>query len=91
LALIAAGYAKTTFSLGPKNEWDIAAGVLLVEEAGGQVTEKAGENFTFNRKNTLVNGIIVSTAGDYQKVRSLTLHQVYTRFNGRDRSLRPWL
>ena len=77
LALIAAGYANTTFSLGPKNEWDIAAGVLLVEEAGGRVTDKAGENFTFNRKNTLVNGIIASTAGDYQKVRSLLHHQVY--------------
>ena len=42
LALVAAGKAHATFSLGPKNEWDIAAGVLLVIEAGGKATDKQG-------------------------------------------------
>src|SRR5262249_44632218 len=42
LALIASGNADATFTLTPKNEWDICAGVLLVEEAGGQVTHLDG-------------------------------------------------
>lgn len=71
LALIAAGRANTTFSLGPKNEWDIAAGVALIEAAGGKVTEKSGERFTFNQANTLVSGIIAATAADYTTVWSL--------------------
>lgn len=62
LALVAAGMADATFSLGPKNEWDIAAGVLLVSEAGGVVTNRQREIFTFNRKNPLVDGIIATSA-----------------------------
>ncbi len=58
LGLVAAGQADATFSLKPKNEWDIAAGVLLVEEAKGTVTNKLREKFLFNCENTLVNGIV---------------------------------
>ncbi|NQT03027.1 MAG: 3'(2'),5'-bisphosphate nucleotidase CysQ [Planctomycetes bacterium] len=61
LALVSAGMADATFSLGPKNEWDIAAGVLLVEESGGRVTDKAGLPFAFNQRHTLVDGIVAST------------------------------
>lgn len=58
LALLAAGQAHATFSLGPKSEWDIAAGVLIVQEAGGLVTDKTGQQFIFNSRNIRVNGII---------------------------------
>jgi myo-inositol-1(or 4)-monophosphatase len=60
LALVAAGRADATFSLGPKSEWDIAAGVLLVLEAGGSATDKTGQPFVFNNENVLVNGIVAS-------------------------------
>src|SRR5690606_22078974 len=33
LARVAAGQADATWSRGPKNEWDICAGTLLVQEA----------------------------------------------------------
>ncbi len=62
LALVAAGRADATWSLGPKNEWDIAAGVLLVQEAGGQVFDKTRRPFIFNQPNTLVNGIVATSA-----------------------------
>lgn len=62
LALIAAGYAHATFSLGPKNEWDIAAGVLLVLEAGGRVTDQQKHLFVFNQASVLVKGIVASSA-----------------------------
>lgn len=65
LALVAAGRADAILSLGHKNEWDIAAGVLLVEEAGGKVTDSEGEPMFFNRGQTLVNGIIASTKEVY--------------------------
>lgn len=67
LALIAAGKAGATFSLGPKNEWDIAAGVLLVREAGGVVTDARGQRISFNHKNTLVPGIIACVNEGVQK------------------------
>ncbi|MHA1200858.1 MAG: 3'(2'),5'-bisphosphate nucleotidase CysQ, partial [Candidatus Heimdallarchaeaceae archaeon] len=58
LALVAAGTADATFSLCPKNEWDIAAGHLLVEEAGGVVSDKYGQCFIYNQKETLVDSIV---------------------------------
>ncbi|MDI9261001.1 3'(2'),5'-bisphosphate nucleotidase CysQ [Alicyclobacillus sendaiensis] len=61
LALVAAGEADGTFSLGPKHEWDIAAGVALVLAAGGQVHDGAGRPFRFNRPNTLTRGIVAAT------------------------------
>jgi myo-inositol-1(or 4)-monophosphatase len=49
LALVAAGTADATLSLSAKSEWDLAAGVLLVEEAGGTVTDHHGHALRFNR------------------------------------------
>ena len=58
LALVSAGLADATFTLTPKNEWDIAAGALLVEAAGGKVRDKESNCFIFNRKDSLVTGLI---------------------------------
>ena len=71
LALVAAGVADATFSLGPKNEWDIAAGVLLVTEAAGVVTDKTGHHFVFNRPQVKVNGIIAASSHAMHHVNSL--------------------
>ncbi|HYC54836.1 MAG TPA: 3'(2'),5'-bisphosphate nucleotidase CysQ [Candidatus Binatia bacterium] len=59
-ALIAAGEADATFSLTPKNEWDICAGTMLVEEAGGVVTDRYGKPLTFNNEKTLLPGLIAA-------------------------------
>lgn len=61
LALVAAGKADATFSFEPRSEWDIAAGVLLVQESGGIVHDLSGRPFMFNQKNTRVNGVIASS------------------------------
>ncbi len=58
LALVASGRADATFSLSPKNEWDICAGKLVLEEAGGVVTDKHGHGIIFNQAETLVNSIV---------------------------------
>ncbi len=71
LALVAAGMADATFSLGPKNEWDIAAGVLLVSESGGNVTNKCGKPFVFNQRSTLIDGIVATTRDALEPVKIL--------------------
>jgi myo-inositol-1(or 4)-monophosphatase len=60
MALIATGDADATFTLVPKNEWDICAGVLLVEEAGGTVSHLDGQPLRFNQAKTLLQGLVVS-------------------------------
>lgn len=58
MACVAAGKAHGTFSLSPKHEWDIAAGTLLVLEAGGYVTNVLRENLHFNRESVRVDGVV---------------------------------
>lgn len=58
LARVAAGQADATWSRGPKHEWDICAGALLVLEAGGVCVDLDGEPIRFNKSFPKVNGII---------------------------------
>lgn len=60
LAELATGNGDATFTLTPKNEWDICAGALLVEEAGGKVTGLDGKPLVFNQANPLRPGMIAS-------------------------------
>ena len=60
LALVASGLAEATLSLAPKHEWDIAAGVGLVEFAGGMATDLNGESLRFNARDPWCNGLICS-------------------------------
>jgi myo-inositol-1(or 4)-monophosphatase len=62
LALVSAGLADATFTLVPKNEWDIAAGTFLVTAAGGNVVDKQGHTLTFNHPRTLRGGLIAAGA-----------------------------
>jgi myo-inositol-1(or 4)-monophosphatase len=46
------------------NPWDTAAGILLVEEAGGRVTDFAGGPFRLDSREILAsNGLIQARAG----------------------------
>ena len=58
LALVAAGLADATWTLTPKNEWDVAAGVALVEAAGGFVQGLENSSLTFNNEITFVSGLL---------------------------------
>ncbi|MFW6061866.1 MAG: 3'(2'),5'-bisphosphate nucleotidase CysQ [Planctomycetota bacterium] len=61
LCLVASGEVDATFTLAPRNEWDIAAGVLIVTEAGGVVSDRAEQPIRFNQPDPLKNGIFAST------------------------------
>jgi myo-inositol-1(or 4)-monophosphatase len=58
LALVAAGRADGTINLDRLSEWDIAGGVLLVEEAGGLATDYLGSALQFNRPDPSIRGIL---------------------------------
>src|SRR5207244_6358928 len=60
LAELATGAGDATFTLTPKNEWDICAGTLLVEEAGGKVTDLAGAPLGSNQASPLRPGLVAS-------------------------------
>jgi myo-inositol-1(or 4)-monophosphatase len=62
LALVAAGMFDGTASLGFKNEWDIAAGAILISEAGGRITDPWGEPLTFNQPDPHVPGMVAAGA-----------------------------
>ncbi len=63
LARVAAGLADATWTLVPKNEWDLAGGVALVEALNGTVRRPDGKACRFNRPQTLYPGLIASGAG----------------------------
>jgi myo-inositol-1(or 4)-monophosphatase len=58
LARVAAGLADATWTLTPKHEWDVAAGVALVHAAGGFVECLDRSTPTFNNRSPLLSGLI---------------------------------
>ena len=60
LGLVAAGLADITFTLTPKNEWDVAAGAALVTSAGGFVATLDNAPLVCNNRNPLLTGLMSS-------------------------------
>lgn len=50
------------------NEWDIAASDLVINEAGGRVTDLWGRSFIYNKRNTHISGGLLVSA-------NVNLHQ----------------
>jgi myo-inositol-1(or 4)-monophosphatase len=71
LAQLSAGEGDATFTLTPKNEWDVCAGTLLVEEAGGRVTGLDDQPLLFNQPSPLRPGLIASNGLLHAKLLSL--------------------
>jgi len=58
MGLTAAGNFESYFELGP-HPWDVAAGWILVEEAGGMVTDFDGEPYRFGSQGVIAsNGVV---------------------------------
>lgn len=58
IACVAAGLADATWTLCPKHEWDIAAGVALIAAAGGAVRTPDNTPLSLNNKDALLPGLI---------------------------------
>jgi len=71
LALIAAGEGGATISRGPKHEWDVCAGTILVAEAGGRVADAFGGPLRFNQAFPKVRGILAGAPAAYERCLAL--------------------
>ncbi|ULA64383.1 MAG: Inositol monophosphatase family protein [Nitrospira sp.] len=63
LALAARGTIHGVITFEPENEWDVAAGALLLEEAGGSARNGAGQPIQYNRPRPRFNGFIATVQG----------------------------
>lgn len=61
LTLMACGRIDAVATFEPENEWDVAAAVLLINEAGGTITDGSGQALTFNRPTPRYHGIIATS------------------------------
>jgi myo-inositol-1(or 4)-monophosphatase len=75
LALVSAGLADVTFTLTPKNEWDVVAGAALVLSAGGFVSTLDNSALTANNRNPLLSGLLAG--GPHLKGDLLSLVESY--------------
>ena len=62
LALTATGRIEAVATLESENEWDVAAGALLVAEAGGTISDGRGRDLSFNQREPRYRGIIAISA-----------------------------
>ena len=62
LAHVAAGRLDGAVSVGKRNDWDLAAGELLVLEAGGLVSGASGEGYIYNRPQPWQQGLVAAGA-----------------------------
>lgn len=60
MALVSEGRFDAMLTLHPSWDWDIAAGALLVAEAGGTATDRTGAPLSFNTRGRRSNGVIAA-------------------------------
>lgn len=58
--LVAQGEADVYLRFGPTSEWDTAAGQCVLEQAGGQLLSLQGDAFTYNQRESLLNGDFIA-------------------------------
>lgn len=63
LAKVAGGDGDGTLTFRTIHEWDICAGVLMVEEAGGKVVDGDGHALNFNRHPAKHKGVVAANPG----------------------------
>ncbi|WHZ36166.1 3'(2'),5'-bisphosphate nucleotidase CysQ [Sagittula sp. MA-2] len=62
-ALVAEGRYDAMFTFRPSWEWDIAAGALILSEAGATVTDRRGLPLRFNGPKAQVDGLVAANPG----------------------------
>ena len=67
LVLVAAGIVDASFTSAERNEWDIAAGVIIVHEAGGVTMDLARNPYRFNQTDPLKKGVFASSQAALKK------------------------
>ncbi|MFQ5850990.1 MAG: 3'(2'),5'-bisphosphate nucleotidase CysQ [Candidatus Binatia bacterium] len=60
LALVAGGKGDGTLTFRSIREWDVCAGAMIVEEAGGVVVDGDGRSLRFNQPDPFYRGLVAS-------------------------------
>jgi myo-inositol-1(or 4)-monophosphatase len=60
LAKVAGGDGDGTLTFRSIHEWDVCAGVFMVEEAGGKVLDSNGKRLTFNQQDPRHHGLVAA-------------------------------
>ena len=58
MCLVASGVADAAVTFTPKSDWDLAAAILIISEAGGITTTLNGAPIRFDKKKTTNRGVI---------------------------------
>ncbi|KAF0675478.1 inositol monophosphatase family protein [Profundibacterium mesophilum] len=69
LALVAEGRYDAMVTLRPAWEWDVAAGALIVAEAGGLVTDRHGAPQRFNSPGRRTDGMLAAPWSLHERLR----------------------
>ena len=68
MALVARGDFDAMISLTDKSDWDLAAGDLIVREAGGRATSQTGEMLRYNQTRPVQQGVICAGPALHQRL-----------------------
>ena len=60
LCLVAQGQFDAMITLRPTWEWDVAAGTLILAEAGGNATTQKGQAIAFNNPHPQLDGLVAA-------------------------------
>ncbi len=63
MALVAAGAFDAAVALSPKMDWDVAAGLVICEEAGAMVTDHKGRALMLNSPSAWHPSLVCARAG----------------------------
>jgi myo-inositol-1(or 4)-monophosphatase len=63
MALVAGGAFDAALALTPKWDWDVCAGALIAEEAGGRVSDHHGRPYSFNHPDPRQASLVCSGPG----------------------------
>jgi myo-inositol-1(or 4)-monophosphatase len=84
MALVAGGRVEATWTLVPKSEWDVAAGVALVRAAGGRVTLADGTDPVFNKAEPVFPNFVATGPRTWERLMADWLRTGRDGRNGRD-------
>ena len=83
MALVASGRFDAYFSWRSSHDWDIAAALLILEEAGGLATDRSGAALALNRPEPKHRGLIAASPGLHDHLTRVST----SRLAARDRDL----
>ncbi len=71
LASVARGRADATVTFRRVKEWDVCAGIVLVEEAGGRIATGQGERPVFNRPEPVLQRLVAGSESSNHRIQAL--------------------